>query len=147
MVRRGQMGIITGVYAGFPQSPLWQNAQYRGQIWGKFYRKRGQIWGIIGGKRTANFKKKGQDCINMEFKNTKIPGQQKCLQIFSKILQFLSYKKSFIHEFHVQSILWRMNRDKGHLSLISHLYDTKIFLSRIPILNGQYHFSSSWVVP
>ena len=48
-----------------------------GKIWGKFYRKRGQIWGIIGGKGTASVKKKGRYCINMEFKKTKIPGQQK----------------------------------------------------------------------
>ena len=45
--------------AGFPASPLCQNAQYKGQIWGKLYLKRGQIWGNIGAKPAANIKKGG----------------------------------------------------------------------------------------
>ena len=48
-----------------------------GGRYGVSFIEKGGKYGTLEGKGTASVKKKGRYCINMEFKKTKILGQQK----------------------------------------------------------------------
>ena len=61
---------------GSHQAPYAKMPHIGGRYGVSFIEKGGK-YGTLEGKGTASVKKKGRYCINMEFKKTKIPGQQK----------------------------------------------------------------------